>query len=101
MGEVKQLISNVEKQNKQNSSKNEELVKREDVKDSPFQIITIDGKTFGVMGKYRITEASNSKRKIKEELSKITWNRIIQVIMLLNEVNKEVKPKKTKKNNKK
>ena len=45
------------------------------------------------MGDYRLTEKSRSTSKIKEDLEKITWNRIVQVIMLLDEV-------KTKINNK-
>ena len=45
------------------------------------------------MGDYRLTEKSADEREIIEELQKITWNRIVQVIMLLEEV-------KTKLNNK-
>ena len=70
-----------------------ETIKREEIKDSPFHVITIKGESFGVMGDYRLTEKSRSTSKIKEDLEKITWNRIVQVIMLLDEV-------KTKINNK-
>ena len=78
---------NVENTNNSNYSKNEELIKREDIKDSPFTMITTEEGTFGVMGKYRITEFGTTK-EVKAELKKITWNRIIQVIMLINENNK-------------
>lgn len=45
------------------------------------------------MGDYRLTEKSNSARKVKEELKKITWNRIIQVVMLLDEVKSKINKK--------
>jgi hypothetical protein len=79
---------NVEKDNRGSS----ELIKREDIKESPFTIITIDGKSFGTMGNYRLTE-EGTKDQIKKELSKITWNRIIQVTMILNEIKDEVNEK--------
>lgn len=74
---------NVEKQTRQKSS---ELVKRKIVEDSPFTIITVDGKSFGVMGEYRVTENKNKVEEVEEELKNITWNRIIQVMMILEEI---------------
>ena len=67
-----------------------ELIKREDIPNSPFEVITTDGKSFGVMGKFRITE-EGTKAQIKKELKEITWNRIIQVIMLLSQLQEEQK----------
>lgn len=67
---------------------NYELITRTDVEDSPFVIIGKDNEYFGVMGKYRITEPEETKEEVLKKLQKITWNRIIQVIMILN--NKEV-----------
>jgi len=79
---------------KDSLSKNKELIKRVDVKNSPFTIITVNKKHFGVMGQYRITEESNSIKKIKDDLEKITWDRIIQVMMILNEKLDQEKLKK-------
>jgi|SaaInlStandDraft_1057018.scaffolds.fasta_scaffold09750_2 translation elongation factor P/translation initiation factor 5A len=84
------LLTNVEEQDKQTSS---ETISREEVKDSPFHVITIDGESFGIMGDYRLTEKM-SKEKVKKELKKITWNRIIQVIMLLDEIKTNLKTSK-------
>jgi hypothetical protein len=70
--------------------KGEEMIKRKNIKDSPFEIITIDKESFGVMGEYRITEKYKTVTKVKEELEKITWNRIVQVIMILNEVQTKI-----------
>ncbi len=64
---------------------NKELIERVEVKDSPFTVVTVDGKTFGTMGQYRVTEVMDSVEECKEECSKFSWNRVMQVIMLLNE----------------
>ena len=99
---TKESISmNVEKANKQDSS---ELIKREQLKDTPFTMISIeDDKWFGTMGEYRMTEEYNSRGELEDALRCITWNRLIQVIMVLDEIKSKdkdfknkVKPKKTK-----
>ncbi len=66
----------------------EELVKREDVKDSPFTIVTTEEGSFLTMGKYRLSEPDELD-KIRKESKKITWNRLIQVMMLVGENMKE------------
>lgn len=76
----------MKKADKQNS--NSELIKREGIENSPFTIITIDGKSFGSMGQYRITETKDTVKEIKDELEKITWDRIVQVVLILNETKK-------------
>jgi hypothetical protein len=79
---------------------NSELIKRDGITDSPFEVITQNGVSFGTMGQYRLTEPTTDKRKLKRELEKITWNRIIQVVMILDEMKdklKEVKPIKEEK----
>lgn len=71
--------------NTNNTELNSELIKRTEIKDTPFTVITIEGKSFGSMGQYRITEIYNNEETPKKEVQKITWNRLIQVIMLLQE----------------
>ena len=87
---VKQLRPNVEKVVKKDSGK-EELIKRVQIKDSPFEVITQDGYSFGVMGNYRLTEKSNNANEVAKELKKITWNRVIQIVMILDEVKSKIK----------
>ena len=87
---LKQLQVNAEEVVSKDSS---ETIKREDVKDSPFTIITIEGKSFGTMGEYRLTEEGNIK-EIRKQLKTITWNRVIQVIMLLDEMKNNLKTNK-------
>lgn len=91
---LKQLQPNAKKVNNKDSGdgKNQTITRKE-IKDSPFHVITIDGESFGVMGDYRLTEKSADESEVIKELKKITWNRIVQVVMLLEEV-------RTKLNNK-
>ncbi len=64
---------------------------RHDVDDSPFVVIGNDENGWvGTMGKYRITEEFKSVDECKEDLKEITWNRIVQVLVLINQIN-EVK----------
>jgi hypothetical protein len=88
--ESKQLQASAKEVVKEDSS---ETIKREDVKDSPFTIITVDEGSFGVMGEYRLTEVGNIK-EIRKQLKTITWNRIVQVIMLLDEMKNNLKTNK-------
>jgi hypothetical protein len=89
---VKQLQPNAKEVNKEDSG-NKELIKRISIKNSPFEVITTEGKSFGVMGNYRLTEPSKDAKIVKKELEKITWNRIIQVMMILEEVKEKVNNK--------
>jgi len=68
-----------------------ELVERYQVPNSPFTVIKVEGKNFGVMGEYRVTEEMNSRGEVEDELKCITWNRIIQVMMILEEIRKKDK----------
>lgn len=72
-----------------NKKSNSEIIKRKDIKDTPFTVITVNKEHFGSMGNYRITEKYKTRDAVERELKKVTWNRVIQVIMLLQEMNKE------------
>lgn len=74
-------LGSVKKTDKQNSSK--ELIKRKEIKDTPFTVISVKNGNFGVMGEYRITEVKESIKEVEKELKEITWNRIVQVMMIL------------------
>jgi len=90
---LKQLQPNVKEVNNKDSLDGKQTIEREEIKDSPFHVITIEGESFGVMGEYRLTEKAQSKKEVIEQLEKITWNRIIQVIMLLEEVKTKLNDK--------
>ncbi len=75
---------NVEEVNNENSGK--ELIERWQIPNSPFTVITVEGKNFGVMGEYRVTEEMESRGAVEDELKCISWNRIIQVMMILDQI---------------
>tara|TARA_E500000331_G_scaffold127130_1_gene124711 strand:+ start:789 stop:1091 length:303 start_codon:yes stop_codon:yes gene_type:complete len=81
---VKQLSTNVKDIN---TDLNSENVKREVIENTPFTVITVDEKSFGSMGDYRITEPKDSVDEVMKELDQKSWNRIIQVCMILMDMN--------------
>lgn len=70
---------------------NTELISKKDVKDSPFTIVSMNEteEHFAVLGEYRITEKYKSIEKAEKEVVKITWNRIIQIMMIMTEKMKD------------
>lgn len=80
------IQQNVAEAHKQNSNSNTELYERTHIKDTPFVVIrdTQRALSWGVMGKYRMTEEYIDHLQCIEDLTKITWNRIIQVLICLN-----------------
>ena len=74
-------------------TKNTQLIKRKKVTGTPFEIIsnTETGEHFGIMGEHRITEIKSKPIEVKEELQKMSWDRIIQVIMIVTEKLKDIK----------
>lgn len=99
---LKSTQMNVNEVDNKDYLNNEELVERHMIDDAPFSVITQNGESFGVMGQYKITE-KGKKEDIIKELENITWNRIVQVIMILGEINKkqELNLKTNNKTNKK
>ena len=56
------------------------LINIEVLENTPFGVVTIEGKSFGVIGQNRITEEYEDVEKLKEDLAKIDWNKITNVI---------------------
>ena len=83
---MKKISSTKSLLNGKNFKENKELLERHEVENTPFTIIGTEGKYFGSMGKFRITEPKGTKEEIEKELGEITWNRIVQIILLLLEV---------------
>ena len=76
----------MKKADKEESGDKEELIERDEIKNSPFEVITKNGESWGVMGNYRLTEVNKDRKEVKKQLEKVTWNRVIQVVMILNEI---------------
>lgn len=68
-----------------NTNKQDYLIEYEHVKDTPFTIVSKEERHFGVMGQHQITKVEEDKEKLRKELKKITWNRLIQVIAIIKE----------------
>jgi hypothetical protein len=57
----------------------------ENIEKSPFTIVKHENVYYGVIGNHRLTESYENKEELKEELVKITWDRLLQVIWAVNE----------------
>jgi hypothetical protein len=73
---------NVSEIDKENFS-NEELIKRKEIESTPFVVVTINGKSFGSMGAYRLTESFDTEEEAENTVTKMTWNSITNVIMCI------------------
>ena len=89
--EKKSTSMNVAKANNKDYSKNKEIIEKFNIKNSPFTVITVNNEHFGVMGEYRMTESYKTRGECVEELEKMTWNRIIQVMFVLAEIREKDK----------
>lgn len=71
-----------------NSKLNSEIIKFDEIKDSPFTIVQTKEGYFGAMANHRLTEFYDTKQEAKTNTLKITWNRIIQVMAIIAEKTK-------------
>ena len=62
------------------TDKQNSLINIEVMENTPFGIVTIEGKSFGVIGQNRITAEYEDIEKLKKDLIKIDWNKITNVI---------------------
>ena len=68
-------------------SKNEELFKRFEIEDTPFEVLydSVKDQYCGVLGMHRLTKFYGDLETCKTATEMITWNRILQVIGIINE----------------
>lgn len=76
--ELENLSTNVETKTKQDYGNN--LIEYRNIENSPFTIVKNEGLYYGVIGNHRLTEPYNDEKELEEELLRIDWNRLIQVI---------------------
>lgn len=79
---------NAKETDKQNSSK--ALVKREDIENTPFTAIKDELGWFLVVGRYRVTEHSESKEELMSRVKGVDWELIGRVVGVIMETYKEV-----------
>lgn len=61
------------------------------IEGTPFTMVKENNLWCGLISDKRLTEYYNNEEECKIELVEMSWNRIIQVVMVLNEKLKELK----------
>lgn len=61
------------------------LIDREQIKNTPFEIISTEQGSFMCMGKYRFTEAMKTKAEVKKYFEAHTYDIILQMIMSVHQ----------------
>jgi hypothetical protein len=65
---------------------NEQLIKRHEIKDTPFTIVEIEGEFFGSMGQYRLTEKYETYQEAHDAVTANTLNNITNLIITIHEI---------------
>lgn len=71
---------NVNQIDKENSSKEEKLIERINLDNTPFTMVKENGKWFGLMGDYKMTEDLEKMEDVKKLLEKPNWNIIVGLV---------------------
>jgi len=61
-------------------------IKRNNIKDSPFECINIGDEYFVVCGKYRLTDIFKSEEEAIGNIEPKTWNNIIKVCLTILQI---------------
>lgn len=89
--EYSNTLTNVDQQTNESYS-NYEFT---NIENSPFTIVRQEDKYYGVIGNHRLTEEYSNLEELREDLLKITWDRLTQVIWAVVEKfkvdNKQIK----------
>ena len=72
--------SKLQQESSNTTGNKKSLIDIEVLENTLFGVVTIEGKSFGVIGQNRITEEYEDVVKLKEDLAKIDWNKITNVI---------------------
>lgn len=89
------IRTNAKKTDKENSSS--KLIEREEVENSPFTIVSEEGKGhYVIMGDYRLTEATENKEELIKDINEKNWNFLTTVIGTLIDAIDRIKTIKTK-----
>jgi hypothetical protein len=65
---------------------NDELIKKTEIKDTPFTIVEIEGEFFATMGNYRMTEKYSTFEEAYDAIMANTWNNVTNLIIVLTEI---------------
>ncbi len=71
-------------------NKNYSKLEFEIIENTPFTIVKEENTYFGLIGNHRITNGYDDKEQLKQDITKITWDRIVQVIWAVAEKYKNI-----------
>lgn len=84
---MKPLSSKATPEANNNESNSNELIERVPIEDTPFTAIRYDNKWFLTMGKYRLTEPTDSLEQIQEDAQRADWARVMQIMQIMIDEN--------------
>lgn len=65
------------------SSENHELVEIHHIDNTPFTVIKTNENWYVTMGKYRLTQAMETREEAEENAQRMDWDRLIQVMTIV------------------
>lgn len=89
--EQEKFYGNVNPTIKQDSSNNEELIKKIEIENTPFTAIWSEDKEWNLlMGRYRIAGPFEKEEEVKEAAKDVSWETLLKVMQALIEINKKL-----------
>ena len=80
---------------KEGTEKGSETLKKEAIPNTPFVVIEENGKFYGLIGKYRLTEECETRREAVTETTKMTWDNLIKMMIVIQDMEIEINKLKT------
>ena len=77
------------------TEKGTETIKKENIPDTPFVVVEENGKFYGLLGKYRLTEECETRDEAVKETTKMTWDNLIKMMIVVQDMEIEINKLKT------
>jgi len=76
---MENILNNTESNTAEISNLNEELVQVTPIEETPFACLKYDNNYYLVLGKYRLTQAMETKEAVEIASTDASWHRIMQI----------------------
>ncbi len=83
----KNSLENMSKETINSASSSNELVEVKPIPNTPFAAVKVDTGWFLCIGKYRLSEILDSEEAVIEDAKDTSWDRLMQVILAVNQLN--------------
>ncbi len=80
---------------KEGTEKGTSILEKVNIPDSPFIIVEENGKFYGLLGKYRLTEECETREEAVKETTKMTWDNLIKMMIVIQDMEIEINKLKT------